>query len=414
MKYRIKPSLCFRQQIQLPASKSISNRALTIHALTGGILMPANLSDCDDTNVIVRALSNMPEVIDIGAAGTAMRFLTAYLCTIEGEHVLTGSERMKQRPIGVLVEAMRRLGADIEYVEEEGFPPLHIRGKKLAGGYLEIPGNISSQFISALLMIGASLTHGLTLKLTGGIISRPYIDLTLDVMRHYGASADWDDSETIVVKAQPYQDCHFYIENDWSAASYWYEILALAKNDGNEVTLPGLFDGSPQGDSVIRFLFSMLGVKTAFNGNEATLSCHIRNVQRMDFDFVNTPDLAQTLVVTCCALGIKFHFKGLSTLKIKETDRILALKTELHKLGYEVKDANDSELIWEGERCEPEHDQTINTYNDHRMAMAFAPLALTLGEITIDNPEVVSKSYPNYWEDLRKIGFEIEEIQTPT
>lgn len=415
MQYIVKAPNRIKAEINLPASKSISNRVLVIHSLSGGNSTLHNLSDCDDTQVMINALRDMPEVIDIKAAGTAMRFMSAYLSVTEGEHVITGTERMKHRPIGVLVDALRRLGADIEYVGEQGYPPLRIRGKQLEGGTLEVPGNISSQYISALLMIGPALRNGLELRLTGDIISRPYIDLTLHVMHEFGCKIEWSSVDTISVKPQRYDDREYVVENDWSASSYWYEMLALSEDKENGVVLPGLRDASRQGDSVVRYLYSLLGVKTAFkNGDhgqntKVALTRHFSALTRMDYDFINQPDLAQTFVVTCCALGIPFHFTGLASLKIKETDRIEALKTEMRKLGYVLRDVNDCELEWDGERCEAENNPAIDTYEDHRMAMSFAPLAITLGCIRINNPEVVSKSYPNYWDDLRKAGFEITE-----
>lgn len=415
MQYIVKAPNRIKAEINLPASKSISNRVLVIHSLSGGNSTLHNLSDCDDTQVMINALRDMPEVIDIKAAGTAMRFMSAYLSVTEGEHVITGTERMKHRPIGVLVDALRRLGADIEYVGEQGYPPLRIRGKQLEGGTLEVPGNISSQYISALLMIGPALRNGLELRLTGDIISRPYIDLTLHVMHEFGCKIEWSSVDTISVKPQRYDDREYVVENDWSASSYWYEMLALSEDKENGVVLPGLRDASRQGDSVVRYLYSLLGVKTAFkNGDhgqntKVALTRHFSALTRMDYDFINQPDLAQTFVVTCCALGIPFHFTGLASLKIKETDRIEALKTEMRKLGYVLRDMNDCELEWDGERCEAEDNPSIDTYEDHRMAMSFAPLAITLGSIRINNPEVVSKSYPNYWDDLRKAGFEITE-----
>lgn len=415
MQYIVKAPNRIKAEINLPASKSISNRVLVIHSLSGGNATLHNLSDCDDTQVMINALRDMPEVIDIKAAGTAMRFMSAYLSVTEGEHVITGTERMKHRPIGVLVDALRRLGADIEYVGEQGYPPLRIRGKQLEGGTLEVPGNISSQYISALLMIGPALRNGLELRLTGDIISRPYIDLTLHVMHEFGCKIEWSSVDTISVKPQRYDDREYVVENDWSASSYWYEMLALSKDKENGIVLPGLRDASRQGDSVVRYLYSLLGVKTAFkNGDhgqdtKVALTRHFSALTRMDYDFINQPDLAQTFVVTCCALGIPFHFTGLASLKIKETDRIEALKTEMRKLGYVLRDVNDCELEWDGARCEAEDNPSIDTYEDHRMAMSFAPLAITLGCIRINNPEVVSKSYPNYWDDLRKAGFEITE-----
>ena len=400
--------------VKLPASKSISNRALMIYALTGASMQLDNLSDCDDTEVIVRALRDNPYEINIKAAGTAMRFMTAYLAVNEGkEHVLTGTERMKHRPIGILVDALRFLGADIEYIGEEGFPPLRIHGKRLDGGLLEVPGNISSQYISALLMIGPTLNNGLKLRLTGDIISRPYIDLTLWTMREFGADAEWSDYDTIEVRPQPYKEHPYYIENDWSGASYWYEIVALSKDPEATVQLEGLMDGSKQGDSSLRYIFSLLGVKTTFQTKKQGIPTTVtiqrtgRCVPRLEYDFINAPDLTQTFVVTCALLNIPFHFRGLSTLKIKETDRIEALKKEMRKLGYVIKDANDNELIWEGERCEPDLESGIDTYEDHRMALAFAPAACRIDKIRINNPQVVTKSYPNYWNDLKSSQFDI-------
>ena len=400
--------------IQLPASKSISNRALIIYALSGGRVLPENLSDCDDTEVIVRALNDRPEVIDIKAAGTAMRFMTAFLAaTPSGSHVLTGTDRMKHRPIKPLVDALRHLGADIGYVGDEGFPPLRINGQTLDGGRLEVEGNISSQYISALLMVGPVLRNGLTLQLTGDIISRPYIDLTLWTMREFGADAEWTSVDTIRVEPKPYTLRQYLIENDWSAASYWYEAVALSADAEAQVRLTGLMDGSKQGDSSVRYLFSLLGVKTTFASRKAgvpttvTISKSGHRVGRLEYDFVNVPDLAQTLVCTCCALGVPFHFTGLQTLKIKETDRMAALQTELRKLGFVLHDANGSELLWTGERCATASAlPPIDTYEDHRMALAFAPLSLVL-PISINNPEVVSKSYPHYWADLQQAGWSL-------
>ena len=414
--YRLTAPCRLEATISLPASKSISNRALIIYALSGGKNMPSNLSDCDDTEVIINALRNMPEEIDIKAAGTAMRFMTAYLSVMEGTHILTGTERMKHRPISILVDALRKLGANIEYVGTEGYPPLRITGQSLNGGLLEIPGNVSSQYISALLMTAPMLKEGMTLHLLGDIISRPYIDLTLWMMGEFGADAEWFSNDTIVVKPQPYKSRDYFIESDWSGASYWYEMMALCADKRSEVKLTGLMDGSKQGDSTTRYIFSLLGVKTQFESKQAgiaqtvTLKQNGRCVPKLEYDFINSPDLAQTFVVTCAAKGIPFHFKGLSTLKIKETDRIEALKTEMRKIGYVLQDHNNSELIWDGERCDPSFEQGIDTYEDHRMALAFAPYALLHDKLIINNPQVVTKSYPHYWEDLRLAGFTIEEL----
>jgi len=414
MQYKIKAPQVLNQTIKLPASKSISNRALIIHALSGGAILPNNLSDCDDTTVIIDALQNNPHEINIKAAGTAMRFMTAFLSVKDGEeHVLTGTERMKHRPIEVLVDALRHLGADIKYAGEEGFPPLRIKGRKLEGGLLEVPGNISSQYISALLMIGPTLKNGLTLRLTGDVISRPYIDLTLWTMREFGADADWSDFETISVTPKPYKERNYYIENDWSAASYWYEMMALSTHEDDEIRLEGLMDGSKQGDSSVRYIFSLLGVKSTFESRKegvpttVTLRHTNRCVPRLEYDFVNSPDLAQTFVVCCALKNVHFHFTGLSTLKIKETDRIEAMKKEMRKLGYVIHDKNNSELIWDGERCMPEIEGGIDTYEDHRMALSFAPASLCIDGLSINNPQVVTKSYPHFWEDIKSAGFEV-------
>lgn len=415
MQYKITAPERIQATINLPASKSISNRVLMIHALAGGDTLPDNLSDCDDTEVIIRALAAMPYEIDIKAAGTAMRFMTAFLSVTEGKHLLTGTDRMKRRPIAPLVNALRYLGADIRYAGETGFPPLIINGKTLEGGRLEVPGNISSQYISALLMIGPALKEGLELHLMGEIISRPYIDLTLWTMQEFGAEAEWTDMDIITVRPQVYKSHPYLIENDWSASSYWYEMLALQGTSGSSIKLKGLTDGSKQGDSVVKYLFSLLGVKTTFDNKEegqpttVTLTRHRCQLPRLDYDFTGSPDLAQTFVVTCALLDIPFTFTGLASLKIKETDRIEALKAEMKKLGYLIKDENNNTLRWEGERCTPSL-QPIDTYEDHRMALAFAPAACRFPGLRINNPGVVSKSYPHYWDDLRKAGFNIEEV----
>lgn len=400
-------------KIVLPSSKSISNRALVISALAGGVAEVENVSDCDDTRVMQKWLKEWPETVDVGAAGTAMRFSTALLAVSEGTHVITGSARMKQRPIGILVDALRRLGAVVEYVEKEGFPPLRITGHpQMEGGELTLAGNVSSQYISALLMIGPRLKHGLRLKLSDEIVSRPYIDMTLAIMRDFGAEADWEDERTIVVAPVSYRARTYFVESDWSAASYWYEMVALAPNDDAEVVLPGLFAKSLQGDSGGAKVFEQLGVSTEHRGTEVVLKKNGQCVERLDYDFLEMPDLAQTFVVTCCALGVPFHFTGLQSLKIKETDRIEALKHELAKFGFVIEDRNDSELQMSSVLRTSSHskEEGVCTYEDHRMAMAFAPLCLKLGRVVINDPQVVTKSYPNYWEDLKRVGFEIKEL----
>lgn len=413
MQYEITAPAVLNHTVDLPSSKSVSNRALIIHALSGGGMLPQNLSDCDDTDVMIKALRDMPEVIDIKAAGTAMRFLTAYLAVTPGRHTITGTERMRHRPIRLLVDALRYLGAEVEYAGEEGYPPLRITGRPLDGGRIEIPGNVRSQYISALLMIGPVLRDGLRLHLTGDIISRPYIDMTLWIMGEFGAEAEWTDISTITVAPKPYAARGYNIEHDWSAASYWYEMVALGGRD-SEVTLTGLMDGSKQGDSSVRYIFSLLGVKTTFGTTEEGVPTTVRLsrnghcVPRLEYDFINSPDLAQTFVVCCAALGVPFRFTGLQTLRIKETDRIEALKREMGKLGYVLRDVEGRELVWSGERCEPLPDAAVDTYDDHRMALAFAPLAMKWGRVRINNPHVVTKSYPHFWNDLKSSGFAID------
>lgn len=412
--YTITAPTHFDNTVLLPASKSISNRSLIIHALSNGEVKPQNLSDCDDTQVILDAITHMPKEINVKAAGTAMRFLTAYLAVTKGEHIITGTDRMKHRPIGPLVDALKYMGADIVYLEEEGFPPLKITGKEIDGGPLEIPGNVSSQYISALLMIGPVLKNGLELTLTGTLISRPYIDLTLWTMQQLGAKAEWSDMNVVSVKPHPYQSNNWMIESDWSAASYWYETLALSGDLDNTFYLQGLLDGSKQGDSVLRYIFSLLGVKTSIENptqqqpGGMRITRHMRTLPRLDYDFTNSPDLAQTFVVCCSVLNIPFHFTGLSSLLIKETDRIKALITEMLKLGYVIEEQNNSELIWNGLKIKPTL-EPIETYEDHRMAMSFAPASIRFPGLKINHPEVVSKSYPHFWDDLKKVGFIIEE-----
>lgn len=410
MQIKVQAPAEVRGRIVLPSSKSISNRALVINSLAGNAEAPENVSDCDDTRVMIEWLASQPHTVDIGAAGTAMRFSTALLAVSDGEHVITGTERMKNRPIAILVDALRTLGAEVEYVEKDGYPPLRIVGNAcLEGGEISLPGNVSSQYISALLMIGPSLKNGLKLTLTDSVVSRPYIDMTLSIMREFGAECGWASENVVEVKPVTYTKRAYRVESDWSAASYWYEMVALAANDDAEVVLPGLFADSLQGDSKGAEVFAMLGVKTEHRGEDVVLTKTDNVADCLTYDFVEQPDLAQTFVAACCMLGVPFHFTGLQSLKIKETDRIEALKTELAKLGFIIEDRNDSELMWDGVQLVISPDEmeetAIDTYEDHRMAMAFAPAALKLGSIRINNPEVVSKSYPRYWEDLKSVGF---------
>ncbi len=408
MAFKITAPVTLHASIGLPSSKSISNRVLIINALADGRYVPQNLSDCDDTRVMIKALTSSDEVVDIMAAGTAMRFLTAYLSVTDGSRrMITGTKRMQQRPIHVLVDALRRLGAKIDYAGEQGFPPLRIDGTNLKGGELSIAGNVSSQYISALLMVAPYLEKGLALKLEGEIVSEPYINLTLQLMRGFGAKAAWTADDRIDVQPVPYTSVPFTVESDWSAASYWYQMTALSREA--EVELPGLLENSYQGDSKVKDLFRLLGVETRFTDNGIVLTKSFPQVTRLEYDFVNQPDLAQTFVVTCALLGIPFRFNGLQSLKIKETDRIAALINEMAKLGYTVKEQDGSVLYWDGEYAAPAEVPVIDTYEDHRMALAFAPASLVIPEIVINNPQVVSKSYPGYWNDLEKAGFAIRE-----
>ena len=396
----------------LPASKSVSNRALLLQALCQEKRYTiANLAVCDDTEHMeqgVAAKRAGAPLVDIGATGTAMRFLTAYLAITEGETIITGSERMKQRPIGTLVEALRKLGADITYMNKEGYPPLRICGKRLQGGELEIEAGISSQYISALLMVAPCLTEGLTLHLRGDIASRTYIELTLDLMRRYGAVAEWTNGQTIRVNPGTYEDTPLSVEGDWSAASYWYELAAVAAHQGHEVDilLRGLTADSQQGDRVVAEMYELLGIKTEYSEEGARLlnsEFRIQNSELKVLDFTHCPDIAQTLAVTYCLLGIPFRLEGIRSLRIKETDRVAALIAELRKLGYVLRAEGDERLLWDGTRCTPDEHPTIATYDDHRMAMAFAPAALCYKNLAIEHPEVVTKSYPTFWEDIEQI-----------
>ena len=392
--YTLNPPQAIQTQIQLPASKSISNRILILNTLSNSPFPVKNLSDSDDTQVLLKALHSNHTHFDIGAAGTSMRFLTAFLSQHTGIWTITGTERMKNRPIGILVEALRKLGARIEYMEKEGFPPLKIYGKNLQGGEIHLNGGVSSQFISAVLMIAPCLQNGLTLHLEGEIISKPYIQMTLGLMEKFGVKANWENT-CIRIEAQSYQALPFCVENDWSAASYWFEIQALSSPE-NQIDLLGLENDSLQGDSAVKTIFDHL-------------SSYLNSGETFTYNFVNEPDLAQTIVVTCCLSNIPFQFSGLQSLRIKETDRMSALQTELKKIGYLIEIKSNSELEWTGKRCEPESAPLISTYEDHRMAMAFAPVCLKTGKISIAHPEVVSKSYPNFWNDLRQAGFLITE-----
>ena len=386
----------------LPASKSIANRALVIAALCGAEEKLNNLSDCDDTQAVIRALSSNDEVKNIGAAGTAMRFLTAYYAISSESVIMTGTERMKNRPISILVEALRSLGADIEYVEKEGFPPLKINGKKLLGGELHVKGDVSSQYLSAILMIAPYTQDGITLVIEGDLVSRPYLQMTLSLMSEFGVSYTWKDNVIEILPAK-YNPIEFTVENDWSAASYWYSVVALSEN--KSVKLKYLLADSLQGDSHLVELYKPLGVETQFVGGGVVLSkiSEASLPQVYNISLKEQPDLAQTLVVSCLLMNVPFKFSGLENLKIKETDRIAALINECKTLGFVLKEVASGTLAWDGEKCAPAGEIKINTYEDHRMAMAFAPAVIRLGSIVINEPDVVTKSYPSFWQEFQKV-----------
>ena len=397
------------ENIHLPASKSISNRALIINALSYSPYPIQNLSDSDDTKVLEAALFSNSNKFDIGHAGTAMRFLTAFLAQIVGEWEITGSERMQQRPIQILVDALVQLGAKIEYLKTEGYPPLKIYGSHLEGKTIELDGSVSSQYISALLLIAPTVENGLTIRLNGEVTSQSYIRLTLELMAKFGIRYQWHDNE-IVVPAQQYFPLDYTCEADWSGASYWYEIMALA--DSGKVFLENLQLTSLQGDSNIADWFEAFGV-TSTESKKGVLFEKTGNLQphRLDLNFIENPDVAQTMACLCVAKQIPFHFTGLKTLKIKETDRIAALQNELAKFGARLEEPSHGELAWDGRfDMEMREDYPrIRTYHDHRMALAFAPMALAGLPVEIEDPMVITKSYPGFWEDLRKIGFSIME-----
>jgi 3-phosphoshikimate 1-carboxyvinyltransferase len=394
------PNLPINATIDLPASKSISNRALILNALADSDLPIRNLSDSDDTRVMLAALDSDDTTFDIGAAGTSMRFLTAFLSKIVGEWTITGSERMKQRPIKLLVDALNSLGANISYLEKEGFPPLKIRGCALKGGSIELDGGISSQYISALLMVAPAMMDGLRITLTGTVISRPYINLTLQMMEEFGVRVYQKDN-VITIPPQTYKPVIYTVESDWSAASYWYEILSIAGQ--GSIFLKGLHKNSSQGDAKIADIYESLGVRTTYKKDGVELTTKKTTIKKMSYNFIDQPDMAQTLVVNCCMLGLPFRFSGLQSLKIKETNRVEALIIELKKVGFVLFEPAEGMLEWSGERCAPAANIAIDTYDDHRMAMSFAPIAIKQS-ITINDPQVVTKSYPAFWDDLKKIG----------
>lgn len=416
MNLHLKSSIVNLQSaISITGSKSETNRLLLLQALYPNLILE-NTSNSDDSEVMVKALSTdcQTELIDIHHAGTAMRFLTAFFAVQENrEVVLTGSSRMKERPIKILVDTLRQLGAEISYEQNEGFPPIRIKGKKLTQNKVSLPANVSSQYISALLLIAPKLENGLELTLEGEITSVSYIKMTLALLNEIGVETSFADNK-IVVKPQTinYKPQIISVESDWSSASYFYSIIALSEI-GTEITLSSYKKNSLQGDSVLAEIYKDFGVETVFENNKIQLkkvdNCQLSTI---NCQLNSSPDIAQTIAVTCFGLGIGCHLTGLHTLKIKETDRLEALKTELSKLGASVSVTNVSLTLQSYspllDGC-PKGGVAIKTYQDHRMAMAFAPLALKT-DIIIEEAEVVSKSYPAFWIDLKKIGFAIEEV----
>ncbi len=410
------PSKKINGSICLTASKSESNRALMIQALCSEKFEIKNLATAEDTVTLNRILNqqqlsdNNQQIIDVGAAGTTMRFLTAYFSTQKGTFILTGSDRMKKRPIGILVDALRGLGAEIEYLENEGFPPLKIVGKALRGGEVVIDGSVSSQFVSALLLIAPELQTGLVIKFKGEVISRPYINMTLKMMEEFRVYGQWH-ANSISVSKQNYHrksdvDYVYQVEADWSSASYWYAIAALSEQV--DLSIMGLNHPSLQGDAIVADLFTFFGIKTEYITGGIRITKNRFKDEHFGFDFSDCPDIAQTIAVVVSALNIPALFNGLHTLRIKETDRIEALKIELNKIGTSVEILNDTSVKITPQTVDFKTSVTISTYDDHRMAMAFSALALKLDSVSIADPEVVKKSYPNFWTDLKSVGFELK------
>ncbi len=400
------PQNLLKADIRITGSKSESNRLLLLQALYSNLTIE-NLSNADDAKVMHSGLQVEKGKVDIHHAGTAMRFLTSYFASQEGKEILlTGSNRMTERPIGVLVDALRKLGANIEYVENEGYPPLRIRGQKLDKNCVAIPANISSQYISSLLMIGPSLANGLRLELEGKITSVPYIKMTLALLDQIGIANSFEGNVIKIGQKASVKDSTLVVESDWSSASYFYSIVALSEI-GTEINLSAYKEDSLQGDSVLAKIYGHFGVETTFTENEISLKKVLVNEsQAANFDLSNAPDIAQTIAVTSFGLGAGCNLTGLHTLKIKETDRLAALHTELTKLGCDISVTDKSLTI--NPTGKINSGISIDTYNDHRMAMAFAPLALKT-KILINDADVVSKSYPDFWKDLKRLHFEIND-----
>lgn len=390
----------------LPASKSISNRALIINALAGGTSDLHNLSDANDTQLMLRLVNSKDREIDVEDAGTTMRFLTAYFSVTRQPKVLTGTQRMKERPIALLVDALRALGVEIEYLEKEGYPPHEI--KSFAGQkaqHISIRGDVSSQYISALMMIAPTLPQGLTLELTGKIGSRPYIEMTVALMKHFGAQCTFVDNK-IVVPHQTYHPAEFTVESDWSAASYWFSFAALAHDA--EILLPRLSLDSLQGDSKIVEIMKTLGVQAVLENGLLKLT-KTAHQNELHWDFTHCPDLAQTVAVICAVKGVTGHFTGLESLRIKETDRIAALQNELRKIGADLREDDTEHWTLIPSSSPLPTSAYFHTYKDHRMAMAFAPLAMLM-DVEIEKPEVTRKSYPNFWKDIISFGVPAAEV----
>lgn len=390
------------KEIKISGSKSESNRLLILRQWYPNLYLE-NLSDSDDTIHLQEALTSTNKVIDIGHAGTAMRFLTAYFAGVEGKEVtLTGSERMQNRPIKILVDALMRLGAQIEYINEEGYPPLKIIGKNITKNKVSINGNVSSQYISALILIAPSLKNGLEIELLKEITSRPYLEMTLNLLNQLGISYKWKGSNIKIRPLKHIQDHKIVIESDWSSASYFYSLVALSKV-GTSISLSSYKRESLQGDSCLVEIYKNFDVETKFQNNSITLTktntirSESKESELLKFDLNSAPDIAQTIAVTCFGLGLACSLTGLHTLKIKETDRLIALQNELQKLGAQIEVTNDSLHLEPSDHFI--ENRTIKTYDDHRMAMAFAPIALKV-KITIENADVVTKSYVNFWKDL--------------
>jgi len=402
--------------VELPPSKSESNRALLIRALSGGNFNINNLSDATDTNVLIDLLIKINnrenfddiEVLDVGAAGTVMRFLSAFLSIKKGKWLLTGNQRMQQRPIKVLVDGLTQIGAKISYVNKDGFPPIIIESQKINISNITIDSSISSQYVSALLMIAPCLNKGLKINFNSILVSRYYIEMTLKMMQYFGIKYQYDVN-SITVSNQKYNAKDVTINYDWSAASYFYEMIAMSEI-GSEIFLKGLKKDGLQGDEIVTDIFIKFGVLTIIEDDGIRIKKNKQSISEFSFDFTHYPDIAQTMIVCCAALGIKGEFFGLESLAIKETNRILALKKELVKLGCIVRIIDKGCMLLNGIMNINKEPIIINTYNDHRMAMAFAPLALKTGSIFIKNPEVVKKSYNKFWENFAKIGFELNEV----